>query len=186
MMIPKKIALKGENGETPFSHPAFYEVSTVPNGIRRVVAGAAGGDPTIFQKLTTCLTPPYFILYVLHTPRGEGEPGRYKSPALSNEEFIGFMRKYADFFQGDSRFDIWAHSQSSDGTVVWDRHNLIFAYGPITIYEQALEKLGYSQGKLSLEFPHVHFYRTEFDDFAKSLLNYFKWEYTPLQPEDKH
>jgi len=185
MTTPQKIALQGEDGEIPFSHSAVYEVTTTSNGVRRVVAGVPGGDLAVFRALTSCMEPPYFVLYVLHTPRGEGEPGRYQSPALSRGEFGDFLDKYADFLEADSRFDIWSHSPNSGGTVVWDRHNLIFGYGPLDSYEQALGKLGYSHGTAGVEFPHVHFYRSEFDDSAKSLLNYFEWGHKPLQPEDE-
>jgi hypothetical protein len=183
--IQQKIALLSDEGEIPFSHPAVYEVETMSNGARRVVAGVPGGDTMIFRALTSCLEPPYFVLYVLHTPRGEGDPGRYQSPALSKDEFSEFLGKYADFLEADSRFDIWSHSSISGGTVVWDRHNLLFAYGPLESYEQALEALGYSHGKAGVKFAHVHFYRSEFDASAESLLNYFEWGRKPLQPEDE-
>lgn len=183
-MTLQKIARQGENGELPFSHPAVYEVETMSNGVRRIVAGVPGGHEAAFRSLTGCLEPPYFILYVLHTPRGEGEAGRYQSPALSNAEFIEFLAQYSEFLGADSRFDIWSHSPNSGGTVVWDRHNLLFAYGPLNSYDRALKKLGYELGKPTVDFPHVHFYRGEFDDYAKSLLEYFEWGHKPLQPTD--
>lgn len=185
MTIPQKIALHGDDGDIPFSHPAVYQVSTTPSGIRRVIAGIPDGDAKVFSAIASCLEPPYFVLYVLHTPRGEGEPGRYQSPALSSEEFSEFVEKYADFLKADSRFDIWMHSPNSGGTVVWDRHNLLFAYGHLSSYEQALVELGFTQGTASVDFPHMHFYRAEFDDAAKSLLDYFAWGHKPLQPEDE-
>ncbi len=151
----------------------------------RIVAGVPGGDQAIFRALTACLEPPYFILYVLHTPRGEGEAGRYQSSALSSAEFTEFLDQYAEYLRADSRFDIWSHSPKSGGTVVWDRHNLLFAYGPLDSYEHALRELGYEPGKPSMDFPHMHFYRDEFDDYAKSLLEHFEWRHTPLQPEDE-
>ena len=41
-------------------------------------SAAPGGDAAVFLALIGRVEPPYKVLYVLHTPRGEGEPGRYE------------------------------------------------------------------------------------------------------------
>src|SRR4051812_31931898 len=90
----------------------------------RIVATAPASDVTVFRKLTQSLEPPLFLLYILHTPRGENIPGRYQSPSLSNADMNSFLNRFSDFLASDSRFDLWAHSPAMRATVVWDRHNL--------------------------------------------------------------
>ncbi|MBB4844222.1 hypothetical protein HNP55_002758 [Paucibacter oligotrophus] len=168
----------------PYSHKAVFSVSA--NDLsERILAGVPGGDPTPFVHLVSCLEPPYFLLYVLHTPRGEGEPGRYQSPAMSQQQFHEFVQRFGNFLSSDARFDIWAHSSSDQATVVWDRHNQIFAYGPIDRYSSELRALGFVHGDASISFAHQHHYRHECDADASALLNSMNWSHSPLRPEDE-
>ncbi len=151
----------------------------------RILAGIPSGDPQVFSRLLGCLEPPFHLLYVLHTPRGEGEPGRYQSPLLGTPQVLEFLDTFRDFLAGDSRFELWAHSPSSDGTIVWDRHNRLHAYGPLARYRQELLALGYAHGPINLPDPHEHYYRSEFDPAARGILEAFDWRRSPLQPEDE-
>ena len=151
----------------------------------RIVAGVPGGDPAIFERMVECLEPSYRLLYVLHTPRGEGQPGRYQSPDLSLSDVKAFLTKFGPFLSADARFDLWAHSPSDNATVVWDRHNQLFAYGPLERFSTALRSLGFTSGYPSVPVPHEHNYRAEFDDLAKELLGAFNWLHSPLRPEDE-
>jgi hypothetical protein len=167
------------------SYPAVYRLSTSDEEQQRLVAGVPGGDPEIFMRLVACLEPPYFLLYVLHTPRGEGRPGRYQSPELSAHEFGSFVSQFKTFLAQDARFDIWAHSPPEQATVVWDRHNQLFAYGPIARFESELQKLGFSRGDPAVPAPHEHHYRAELDPLAARVLTALEWSYSPLRPEDE-
>ncbi|GAA5784583.1 hypothetical protein YWS52_09020 [Chitiniphilus shinanonensis] len=180
---PSKLSHAIAGSWEPYSHPAVYNVSSVDED-RRIVAGVPGGDPIPFTRLVSCLEPPYFLLYVLHTPRGEGDAGRYQSPAVSSEQFHEFMSRFGNYLSSDSRFDIWAHSPVEQATVVWDRHNQLFAYGPLTRLSSELDAIGFTPGEASIPFPHQHHYREEFDADARALLESFAWAYSPLRPED--
>ncbi len=162
-----------------------FEIITNGSDGDHVLAGVPGGDAVPFETLIQCLEPPYLLLYVLHTPRGEGAPGRYQSPPLSFGQVRGFVSQYGAFFSVDSRFDLWAHSPSSRATVVWDRHNQLFGYGPVDSFLRALRSIGFTPGEVSLQFPHVHHYRQEFDDDAAKVMDAFQWSYSPLRPEDE-
>ena len=171
--------LKGE--WVAYSHPAIFESGD------RIVVGVPGSDPAIFGRMVECLDPPYYLLYVLHTARGEGQPGRYQSPALSASQVKEFLAHFGPFLSADSRFDLWAHSPNDNGTVVWDRHDQLFAYGPLERFSAALRSLGFTAGSPTVPVPvqHTHHYRAEFDHLAKELLTTFDWSYSPLQPEDE-
>lgn len=166
-------------------HPATFKTETTSDGGKRLVAGVAGSDPVIFERLAESMAPPYFLLYLLHTPRGEGLAGRYQSPPLGVKELRAFLERYSAFLAGDARFDIWLHSPGDNATVVWERHNLVYAYGPIERFASALHKLGFEPGAPTIAFPHLHHYREEFDADAADVLKRFEWRYSPLQPEDE-
>lgn len=168
------------NGEwLAHSYPPVFEAGD------RIVAGVPGSDPSIFARMVECMEPPYYLLYVLHSPRGEAEAGRYQSDALSLSEVKGFLAQFGAFLSGDARFDIWAHSPSDNGTVVWDRHDQLFAYGPIEQFSAALQSLGFTAGSPLVPVPHEHHYRAELDHFARDIMSSFNWSYSPLRPEDE-
>ena len=130
-----------------FSQPAVFECGG------RIVAGVAGSDPLVFERLVEQLEPPYYLLYLLHTPRGEAEPGRYQSPKLSLTEVTAFLARFRRFLSADARFDLWAHAPSENATVVWDRHDKLFAYGPLDRYASALERSASARGLRRFQKP---------------------------------
>lgn len=135
--------------------------------------------------MVECLEPSYYLLYVLHTPRGEAPPGRYQSPEVTLAEVVGFLEKFGPFLSADARFDLWAHSPSDNATIVWDRHDQIFGYGPLDRYSSKLVSMGFAPGHPSVPTPHEHYYRVEFDDFAKEIMTAFDWSFSSLHPEDE-
>ena len=168
----------------PYSHSPVYCIAPPDRGAR-ILGGVPGGDPMPFERLVECLEPPYILLYVLHTPRGEGEAGRYQSPEISPEQFKAFVAKFGKYLSADGRFDIWAHSAAEKATVVWDRHDQLFAYGPVEKYSAELNALGFTEGETKIAFPHQHHYRPEFDAYAAELLEFFPWSYSPLREGDE-
>lgn len=179
--------LDWQSGEEwlPHSYAPVFTTETTSAQAPRLVAGVPNGDASVLLTLIECLTPPFFVLYVLHTPRGEGNPGRYQSPKLELGSLQSFISRFAPFFAGDARFDLWVHSPSVKGTLVWDRHNLIYGYGPIECFSNALGGLGFSEGKPTVPGPHMHHYRKELDADATAILSAFSWQYSPLHPEDE-
>jgi hypothetical protein len=175
------------NGEwVPHSHAPTYgrqDTARTP----RLVAGIPAGDPTVFEALARRMQPPFFALYLLHTPRGEGEPGRYQSPELSMDDVLAFLTRYGALLTNDARHDFWLHSESENATIVWDRHNLLYAYGSLDEFEAVLRGLGFTRGAVEVPFPHEHqhHYRSEYDADARELLASTDWHRTPLRPGDE-
>jgi len=167
------------------SHPPEYQTQITSGGTERLVAGVPAGDSIVIKRLTAELPAPFFLLYVLHTTRGEGEPGRYQSPEIDHAGLDRFLSSYGPLLSGDSRHDFWVYSPDIKATLVWDRHNLLYAYGPIDEFVQALRALGFNEGNPNVSFGHLHHYRQEFDADAKSLLAALPWVYSPLRPEDE-
>lgn len=169
---------------TPHSFPAVFHES-VAGSMRRIHAGQPAGGLEAFEALVAQLEAPLLLLYVLHTPRGEAPPGRYQSEEISHGQFVALARRFAAFLGSDSRFDLWVHSPSAHATVVLDRHNQLFAYGPLSRFATALRALGYEQGEVAVDFPHVHQYLPEFDADAAALLASLAWSRSDLRPEDE-
>lgn len=168
-----------DNDWVAHSHAPVFELS------QRLVAGVPGSDPAVIEALLECLEPPYFLLYVLHTPRGEGSPGRYQSPALSLTDVRGFLHRFGALLRGDGRYDLWVHSPVENATLVWDRHNLLYGYGPLDRYAAKLLALGFVAGTPDIPSPHEHYYRAALDMLAAELIAAFDWTHTPLRPEDE-
>jgi hypothetical protein len=166
------------------SHPPNFFTETMPAQGRRLKIGVPAGDVTVTRTLVDCLAEPLFVLYVLHTARGEGEIGRYQSPKLSHHATMEFLDRYAAYFTGDGRHDLWIHSPSSNATLVWDRHNHLFAYGSLECFESKLRALGFEERPLDPLGDHMHHYRAEFDADAFDVLAAFDWKWTELRPED--
>jgi hypothetical protein len=68
--------------------------------------------------------------------------------------------------------------------VVWDRHNQLFADGPLEKFLSELKAYGFSEGVVDVSFSHQHHYRQEFDEQAAAVFSAFEWSYSPLRAED--
>ncbi|MDP9123895.1 MAG: hypothetical protein M3N82_04750 [Pseudomonadota bacterium] len=166
------------------SFPALFSESTA-GMVPRVHAGLPAGGLEPFEVLVSQLEAPLLLLYVLHTARGEAPSGRYQSQEISHYEFTSLVGRFTAFLCSDSRFDLWVYSPSERATVVLDRHNQLFAYGPLARFSSALRGIGYEQGDIAVDFPHVHQYMPEFDGDSKDLLSSLAWSRTDLRPEDE-
>ena len=78
----RKMTLELNGTETDPSPPAVFERQVMRTGKPRIVMYVPDGRADLIHRLSALLPEPFHVLYVLHTPRGEGEPGRYQSPAL--------------------------------------------------------------------------------------------------------
>lgn len=168
-----------------YSHPSVYKYEVTKTGSSRLVACQPSGELILLPQFLPCLDEPLLLLYVLHTPRGEGDPGRYQSSELNKQEAEQFLSQFSSFLLGDARHDIWLHSPTINGTVVWDRHNMIYAYGPTECIEAVLAKNDFTLGNPVVPVPHAHHYRSEFDSEALAILAHFEWKYSELRPEDE-
>jgi hypothetical protein len=172
--------------EVEQSSAATFERQTTNSGQQRLLISVPPEQSNLFWKLARILPPPYFALYILHTPRGEGEPGRYQSTELSWSDLDNFLLRYADYFAGDARHDIWVYSPETKRTLIWTRHNQIFAEGqPLADIAAELVGLGFHEDKIDPIRDHIHHYRPEFDEDAAGVLDFFDWYRTPLRPEDE-
>lgn len=181
-----KLTLEVAGIEVDQAPPPVFETGTTSTGIDRLMLDVPDEHTNLLCQLAELLPPPYYVLYVLHTPRGEGEPGRYQSQELSLAQVRDFLGKYSSFFSGDGRHDLWVYSPTSSQTLVWDRHNRLFVEGaPLNVFVVALVRLGFREGKLEPIGNHYHHYRPEFDNHAAGVLKELDWYRTPLREDDE-
>lgn len=133
------------------------------------------------------MSEPYGLLYVLLVPRNDIHPaGRYQSPEpISREELNAFLGKFGNFLEGDGRHHFWIVSVDKSATLVYDGHNVFYAYGPLADFEAVLDQNNFQKtNEVLFPAPHVHHYNAEFDEQAVNLMNYWSWIKFPLQDSD--
>ena len=166
-----------------FVHQRSYilEKTTGPDRLR-VGIPAQSDEPV--RLLLAMMPEPFVLVYVLHTPRG-AERGRYESPGLNRAQVEAFLHEFHAYLTEDARHDLWILSPAAHITLVWDRHDILFAYGPLTSFISSLEDAGYLPDAPSIPIPHAHLYHAEFDRQQYALLETFDWYRTALRPSDR-
>jgi len=71
--------------------------------------------------------------------------------------------------------------------LVYDRHNVIYAYGPVERFIATLELEGLTESKeVRFPNPHAHNYHAEFDSHETAILKNEQWTLSPLRPGDEN
>ena len=178
--------LNASGDEVPFQYPNCWAVEKT-TGPSRLVIAPAGRYIELMIRLTVAMREPFGLLYVLLVPRaGEGESGRYQSPApVSSAELETFLWRYQDLLEKDARQHLWIISVGGSSLLVYDNHNVIYAYGPLAEFENVLRSNGLAQCEtVSFPVPHVHKYNAEYDQQERDLMGHWKWIRFPLQDSD--
>jgi len=170
--------------ELPYQHKNVWaqERTTGPD---RLVIAPSSGQVDLLSKLSAVMAEPYFLLYVLQVPRSEVPAGRYQAPEpISRGQLTLFLRQFGDFLEGDGRHHFWIGS-TDKSLLVYDRHQVLYAYGPLDKFKTVLYESGLQETtEVLLPDPHVHRYNQQFDRQAADLMNYWSWKPFPLQDSD--
>ncbi len=148
----------------PFSYPNIYQQERAEI-VERLVMTPSSDHVDLMIALSRLMAPPFGILYVLVVPRMNGnKPGRYQNPnPASREEMEAFLNHFRLYFELDGRHHIWIASRTDSSQLIYDRHNVIYGYGPLGEFEEVLGKGGMSAGIVRIPSPHSHNYNEEFD-----------------------
>ena len=155
---------------------------------RRLVIGPSRDHVDLLIELSGELRgDPWFVLYVLLVPRQGNRPaGRYQSePFETHAELSSFLSSFRAFFEGDGRHHVWVGSAANDGMLVYDQHDVIFAYGPLERFAALLDDRGFRRESFWFPAPHTHTYYPEHDAEEERLMSECDWEYFPLQKGDE-
>lgn len=169
---------------TGYKWDNWYEVQQT-SGPARLCIAAREGHIDLLKRLAAELTGRLGLLYVLHTSRCENELGRYEAMPLEFQIVSQFLDRFADYLQQDARHDLWVGTVNNSGTLVYDRHNLIYAYGLFDGYMPILEQGHFRHRPIVVPSPHCHHYHEAYDHEEQATIQAFNWRRTPLQPQDK-
>ena len=169
----------------PFAYPNIYAIQKT-TGPERLIIAPSSNQVEILVEIARQLPEPFGILYVLIVPRGSGsKAGRYQSPAPSSrQETEIFLSRFRDYFESDGRHHVWVMSLLASATLVYDNHNVIYAYGPLAQFKKVLTARGFSEKRVQFPAPHVHNYNQEYDSEEREIMTYWNWKYFPLADDD--
>lgn len=186
MSLVKLGSIAPDGTETPFRYANVYDLQRTTGPLRLVIAPEAN-HTGLLLALASCWHGPYGLLYVLLVSRTARLPGRYESPGvLSQPELVSFFAEHAAFLETDGRHAFWVDSPEGEGTLVYDQHNVLYAYGPIEAYETILLEQGFTRAPVRFPSPHTHHYHPENDASEERLLGQWEWRYSPLQEDDDY
>lgn len=176
--------LTPDGSDVEFSYTDVYDWEQT-TGPARLIIAPASNHVSLLIDLARCWRGPFHVLYVLVVPRGGSDEGRYQTPEpLDLTSLEALLARYREFFEGDARHTIWIASATGEGTLVYDRHNVIYAYGPLEQFEDVLGGRGIARGAVRFPFPHSHHYHMELDADERHLLSVYEWLHTPLRQGD--
>jgi len=172
--------------EEPFVYPNAWarEKTTGPE---RLVIAPSANHVTLLLDLAKRLPEPFGILYVLVVSRGGNEPGRYQTPSpIVRSDMEQFVSGFSNYFEGDGRHHIWIASIPESATLVYDHHNVIFAYGPLEAYSEVVRRKGLIEGAVNFPVPHTHRYNKEYDQDEQRIFLRWEWKRFPLENADEY
>ena len=174
----------GPNGESiKHTHPRTYRSEPTNGGTERLRIGADGLP--VVRALLTAMPEPFWILYLHLVPRTEDASGRYQSTEpWTRDALATFLDEYASLLQSDGRYDLWIKSVQGPDLLVYDRHEIVFAYGDLKRFRTILAVEGYRVGEVTIPNPHEHPYRAQNDEAQRRLFAAHDWSYFPLEDSD--
>jgi hypothetical protein len=172
--------------ELDFTYPDVWTQQKT-TGPDRLVIAPCQHQVELLIDLMAAMEGPFGLLYVLVVPRGGGVAGRYQSPnPLDANQVRSFLNQFRDFIEGDGRHTFWIASTISSSMLVYDRHNVIYAYGEIERFKQVLSRHSLEEKKsLNFPFPHVHRYHAAYDMAEAEILSWCDWVFSELRDMDK-
>jgi hypothetical protein len=187
MTLMKFATLNSAGEEIAFSYGDVYFREPLSQSERFNIGPSASHVDLMLTLASTWPTQQYYILYLLLISHSGAPPGRYQSPLIESfEDLQVFFYTYERFLESDGRHHIWISSPANEGTLVYDQHNVIFAYGDLSSYEVVLRERGFRQQEFWFPSPHCHSYPSSHVTDEESLLSHLDWQYSPLQEGDEY
>jgi hypothetical protein len=151
----------------------------------RILIAPADRQIELMLNLAREMASPYLVLYVLLAPHTEAKPGRYALADLGPVELRRLLEEFQTYFEGDARHHVWIASQTDESLLAYDQHNVIYAYGPLDRFADALLDAGLKEGPTEFPYPHTHHFRDAMNRQEARLMSEFDWIWSPLLPEDE-
>ena len=183
--FPAKFCHLDEDGNpVPHNYGNVFFVQPCGN-TQRLVIGPSTGQVRMLERLAALFDPqPIHLLYVLMLSHSGNAPGRYQSPPLQTlAELNDFLETFSEFLETDGRHHLWI-SNGAD-LLVYDQHNVIFAYGSLAKFQAVLEAERYTNSPFWFPAPHTHAFSPANADLETRLLACLPWQRSELQPGDE-
>lgn len=169
----------------PYCFPNTWDIEKT-TGPDRLIIAPSSRQIELMIELAQAMPEPFGILYVLLVSRTDKEPARYQCPfPLERDEMELFLQTFQEYFESDGRHHIWLSSVPESSLLVYDQHNVIYAYGPLNQFELILGNKGLRRGAVSFPDPHAHNYNEQWDGEEQRLLKYWDWLKSPLMAADE-
>lgn len=185
-MPTTKLLSQDETGEvSPHDYGDYFFLQPFGDAQRLVIGPSLAHLQLMSRLATRCLAPPYRLVYVLLTEQAGYQPGRYQSPNINTvDELREFLMGCLTFLESDARHHFWIGSADGTAVLVYDQHNVLFAYGPLQCLMTELFMADFRPGEFIFPSPHAHTISPKFDPDMERLLSQYEWEYAPLEEED--
>jgi hypothetical protein len=172
--------------QIPHVYPGVWATENT-SGPNRLVIAPASRHVDLLLAMSERMGEPFSLLYILVAPHGAAREGRYETPHfLPRDEIVLFLNRFGPFLESDGRHHFWMRSIGESDLLVYDNHNLIYAYGCLDRFKEVLKAEGLAEvPKVVLPYPHTHFFHFEFDTEQDELLSFWNWERSALQDEDE-
>lgn len=168
---------------TPYDYGNRWQREEYPTWSRLTI-GPTRDHIELAIRLARTIDPPFYLLWVLLVPASDHKPGRYQSPPIASHEALAdILTRYAAFFESDSRHHLWIGVFDGHGQIVYDNHNILYAYGPLDDFEGVLLDAGLTRGTVEIPCPHVHHYTRGAATTEDALFDEWVWEWYPLVDE---
>jgi hypothetical protein len=173
--------------DQPWTYPNVWATEETTGGGQRIVIAPAHDQVEVLIQLLQAVDGPFGALYVLVIPRGQSEPGRYQSPYPQTADTMkSFLRDFKTFLEIDGRHHLWIASASTSDLLIYDRHNVIYAYGPSEEWKLLLSQSGMNEvASIPFPSPHSHHYHQSMDSEEHRMVAYWKWNLTRLKKADE-
>jgi hypothetical protein len=181
-----KFGVLAPDGATvPYDYGNVFCRQPSGKGERLVIGPTADQIALLCELASDFPKHQYYVLYVLVLSHAERE-GRYQSPLIeSYDDLELFLWTFQTFLEGDGRHHIWIASAISGDLLVYDQHDIVFAYGNIRTLEERLRTMGYREQEFWYPVPHFHAYPPANVRKEQELLEYYEWHWSELQEGDE-
>lgn len=181
-----KLQRPGPDGFVPVVRENTFARESLGDDQERLVVSAAKDPAGLVRDLVLATwPPPYRLLYILIVSRTGQQPGRYElATPLDAAGLAAFVDAHGAYLSGDARHHLWVAADDWTIHVVYDRHDLLYVYGPADRIEGFLRERGFNEGPVAIPSPHAHEYHETFDDDERRLLSGHAWTVSPLADGD--
>lgn len=178
-------ALNDEGLPIPFGYGDLFFRQPCEDAERLVIGPSADHVALIASLAQGFRTQSFSVLYVLLVSHAGHVPGRYQSPPFESFAALEqFLHGFRSFFEGDGRHHL-SVAGSGEDLLVYDQHNVIFAYGRLEEFQRRIEARGFREQRFWFPAPHAHTYPAENAEQERELMAYLAWEWSPLQRADE-